>query len=148
MSKYILVAILCITGCSESNFELSPDSRLPKWFDLPEGAERASYTVTLDYYVEKDGRVAVLKLKEKDSFFPVKKIVAKQKGLEPIAFEGRTSEGMLNYPVYEILYAEGIADVIEHKHRDAVFYMNDNEEVWQKLGVEYHGKRGKRGRRD
>lgn len=138
MRKCLLVVILfIIAGCSESNFVLSPDSRLPKWFDIPEKSQRADYKVTLDYYIKADGRVAVLKLKKKGRFFRLDKVVVKQKGLEPIVFEGRNSEGLLNYPVYEILSAKGITDVVEHKHRNNIFYMNDDPEVWEKLGVEY-----------
>ena len=137
MSKILLIASLCfVVSCSESNFVLSPESRLPKWFDIPEGETRGEYTGTLDYYIRSDGRIAVLKLKKKNGFFSIKKIVTKKKGLEPITLGYRAPTGPLGYPSYEILSAKGITDVVEHKYRNNIFYMNDDPDVWEKLGIE------------
>lgn len=137
MSKILLIASLCfLVSCSESNFVLSPESRLPKWFDIPEGEEQSDYTATLDYYINRNGHKAVLKIKKKHGFFWVKRISIKLKSLGPTSFNGRDSEGLLIHPSYEVLSAEGITDVVEHKYRNNIFYMNDDPDVWEKLGIE------------
>ena len=47
----LLFIIQFALGCPEANFDLAPDSRLPKWFKLPPGLSRADVTVTMDYYI-------------------------------------------------------------------------------------------------
>jgi hypothetical protein len=52
--------IVLLWGCRswpESRFELAPDSRLPKWFTLPENLSRADVTVRMSYYTEPCGNV-------------------------------------------------------------------------------------------
>lgn len=47
--------IALFSGCRffpESQFELAPDSRLPKWFTVPENLSRADVTVRMSYYIE------------------------------------------------------------------------------------------------
>jgi hypothetical protein len=51
----ILLAVLLsachpVRGCAESQFRLAPESRLPKWFALPDGVQRSEVEVTLAYY--------------------------------------------------------------------------------------------------
>ena len=53
-SVWILLLLFIIQlalGCSEANFNLAPNSRLPKWFKLSTGLSRADVTVTMDYYI-------------------------------------------------------------------------------------------------
>jgi hypothetical protein len=48
-----MIVLLC--GCRffpESQFELAPDSRLPKWFPLPTNLSREDVTVQMSYYSE------------------------------------------------------------------------------------------------
>jgi hypothetical protein len=50
---FLMVVLLC--GCRffpESQFELAPDSRLPKWFTLPTNLSREDVTVQMSYYIE------------------------------------------------------------------------------------------------
>jgi hypothetical protein len=45
-------------GCRyfpESSFELAPDSRLPKWFKIPNELSRSDITVQMNYYIEPCG---------------------------------------------------------------------------------------------
>lgn len=47
--------ILLLCGCRffpEAQFELVPDSRLPKWFTLPTDLSREDVSVQMSYYVE------------------------------------------------------------------------------------------------
>jgi hypothetical protein len=55
--------LVCFCGCSscpESEFELAPDSRLPKWFTLPKYLSRADVTVQMSYYIEPCGNLGNL----------------------------------------------------------------------------------------
>lgn len=53
MVRFLMIVLLC--GCRffpESQFELAPDSRLPKWFTLPKNLSREDVTVQMSYYIE------------------------------------------------------------------------------------------------
>ena len=53
----VLAACSPIRGCVESNFELAPESRLPKWVQVPASAKRADVSVELEYYVPPSQRI-------------------------------------------------------------------------------------------
>ena len=130
----VLIFLSSLTGCiSESNFRLSEESRLPKWFELPEDKKRADVTVKLYYYVKPSGREAKLILEDRDGFFSVDKVVGKLKGLKPLQLENASGN---DDPDYEVLSAEGITDIIGHKGRNDLFYMVDDPAAWSELGVE------------
>ena len=46
----LLAACHPVRGCAESQFDLAPESRLPKWFAVPAGLQRGDVTVELSYY--------------------------------------------------------------------------------------------------
>jgi len=51
----LLAAILCsgcclLSGCLESSFQLSDESRLPVWIKLPPTVKRQDVSLTLNYY--------------------------------------------------------------------------------------------------
>ena len=135
MWKYIIafVAICVITGCSESTFSLSPESRLPKWLAIPEGERPQDYTVTLSYYVWPSGREAVFKLKKKDSWWSAKEVKGKLRGLEPLMLKSSSAGG---YPSYEVITISGVTDIVEHRKMEPIFYMVDDPVVWSKLEVQ------------
>ncbi len=129
--KIILLGfVVLIVGCSESNFNLSPESRLPKWFDVPKGEKREHYTVELSYYIYSSGREATLKFKEKGAWLATKKIVVKLRGLEPITLNDSSNN---NRPSYEIITGNEITDIIEHRDRNNIFHMVDSPAVWKEL---------------
>ncbi len=133
-SVIIAMLLATIAGCiAESNFRLSDESRLPKWFELPAGKGRQDVTVTLSYYVKPSGREARITMKERDAWLDIDEVAGKLKGLEPIQLEGDSPE---DYRGFEILSAEGITDIIEHKGRNDLFYMTDDPAVWKELGVQ------------
>lgn len=130
----MLVTLSFVIGCiSESNFRLSDESRLPKWFVLPDGAKREDVTVRLYYYVYPDGREAKLVFKINDRFFSTQKVKVKLRGFEPLMLEKDAGN---DYPSYEILIDNKVVDIVEHKGRNDVFYMTDDSGVWKELGVE------------
>jgi hypothetical protein len=46
-----------------------------------------------------------------------------------------SESGPIPYPLYELLTANGITEIIEHRRMEPVFYITDNPEVSRKLGV-------------
>ena len=123
----LFIVILLLTGCAESSFELSEDSRLPVWFELPEGKTRKDVKVTLTYYVLPGGREAILKMETKGKIFP-EKIKGIQRGLHPIKIEASPFS-------YEVITAEGLTDVIEHRIKGPVFHIPDDPNIFQQLNV-------------
>jgi len=125
------------TGCvSESNFRLSDESRLPKWFEISGGENRKGFYVTLHYYTSPSGGSAALNLYENDKFFKIDKISAKQEQLQPIQLKNPPKGSAKGYPLYEIIEFDGIVDIIEHRRMEPVFYMVDDPVIWKELGVE------------
>jgi hypothetical protein len=65
--KLLLVVVLTVgacsptRGCIESDFVLSPDSRMPAWFRVPPTARREDYEVTVDYWGGPFGRTATVR---------------------------------------------------------------------------------------
>jgi len=123
-SKILFIALLLLVSCSptrgcvESNFTLTPDSRLPKWFSLPSGYSRDMVTVELSYY---------------SSPFPVEhtvfelvdqkgKILATVSGnmcLHPETKKKQNKHGGFDpepdtYPHYVYVRVNGTIEVIEH----------------------------------
>jgi hypothetical protein len=62
-------------------------------------------------------------------------VVAKLKGREPLTLEPHFESGPIPYPPYELLTANGVTEIIEHRRMEPVFYITDNPEVRRKLGV-------------
>ncbi len=133
IALFFLIVIL--TGCTEGNFDLSEDSRLPKWFKIPEGMTRGDVTVTMDTYL-----------------FPTEKTIFKlwdKKGNKLSAVKGKRFGGYLypkklknhhpgypeGYPSFEVIIANGIIDIIEHRKMEPVFYISDDPKVWREFRV-------------
>jgi hypothetical protein len=136
--------IVCSWGCRffpESMFELAPESRLPRWFTLPEGVSRADVTVSMYTYIDSSGRSATFWLLDKNGN-TLAKVNAVTEGLEFHAFGsakknayGGYDQPSKMYPIYEIEMANGITEVMEFKQMEPVFYVNDDPQVWTKLGL-------------
>lgn len=131
------VASLLLLGCDlfpEASFELAPESRLPMWFTLPPRLSRSDVSVTMTYYVKSSGRTSKFVL------FDAKKrelaeVRGTQKGLEPIKLHNASSETSSGYPQYEIVTANGVVEVIEHRRMEPLFYITDDTDVLSELGI-------------
>jgi hypothetical protein len=134
-TKLVLVLVLAhiLSGCVESRFELDSKSRLPKWFEVPEGMSRDKLKLTMDYYIYSDGGVAVFKLYDENGD-KLKKIEGKT-GLYPIQLKNPPHGFPEGYPLYEIVDVNGVKDIVEHRERNNVFHMTDNPVVWEELGI-------------
>lgn len=133
-----------LLGCRfvpESMFELSPESRLPRWFTLPKGLTRADVTVTMYTYVDPWGRSSTFWLLDKKGN-TLAEVNTVTQGLEPHYFGddkknayGGYDEPGQGYPAYEVEIANGITEVTEFKRMEPVLYINDDPEVMARLGL-------------
>jgi hypothetical protein len=132
----LLAACHPTRGCAEAQFDLSPASRLPRWFTLPGGVERADVEVSLSYYVPLIGsdRTATVTLRTRRGR-TLQQVVATLRGREPQTLQPYAGSGRIPYPGYEILTANGITEVVEHRRMEPVFYITEDSEVRLKLGV-------------
>ena len=130
----LLIIIQIALGCSEANFDLAPESRLPKWFKLPSGMSRADVTVTMDYYIPPWGRMAVFTIFDKQGH-KIAKVTGKQKGYSPNELKNPPPGFPPGYPSYEIITVEGVTDIIEHRKMEPIFYVTDDPNVWKELGL-------------
>jgi hypothetical protein len=130
----ILVAACSPTrGCVESDFDLAPASRLPRWFVLREGTNRSDYSVRMDYWIGPVGRTATFTLRW--GGVTLDSVVATLKDNEPHTLGPTPATGPIPYPNYEILTANGITEVVEHRRMEPIFYIVDDLEVKRQLGV-------------
>jgi hypothetical protein len=124
-------------GCDsfpESSFELAHESRLPKWFALPSVLSRSDVTVTMNYYITSSGRTSkfILLDAKKNKLAEVN---GTQKGLEPLKLKNPRPGSPPGYPTYEIVTANGITEIIEHRKMEPIFYITDDPAVREELGV-------------
>lgn len=145
MRKHVFLNIIMvismtigITGCLESSFKLAKDSRLPRWFEIPEGTSRDDLIVTMDYYSTFSGAEAVFNLYKKDGLFSLKKVVGIPRG--PLRPQNPPPGFPKHYPSYEVITVNGTIDVIEHRKMEPIFYMTDDPAIWKEFGVENSGK--------
>lgn len=112
-------------GCSESQFHLAADSRLPSWLDLPAGIGRSGIDVELWYWTP---------IADVDD---VTVYVKDRNGRSLTNLTGRSCWHPATHwpdggpvapdPHYVILVVGGIVDVAEHWHGD--WRMTDNADI-------------------
>jgi hypothetical protein len=124
-----------VTGAMvESNFALSDSSRLPMWFNLPQSYSRENLTVIIYYYASSDGKPDLkADLIDKKGKSP-KDIVMYGGGKVLETKYGHTkklgSMGLDNpYPSYTEGTIDGIAEIIEHKAMEPIFYISDDKKL-------------------
>jgi hypothetical protein len=131
--------LFCLTGCLESSFQLSPDSRLPKWFNYPEGVDRRELTVTMDLYSTLSGGEDVFKLIQKGKIFAIEKYTITtdmQPKIRSAQLKSPPAGFPKGYPRYKVININGISDIIELRKMEPYFYMTDDPAVWKELGVD------------
>lgn len=134
---YVLVVALwssscAITGCLESTFNLASESRLPKCITLPPGLTRKDVSVTLSYYTNPLGSDARFILKDRKGK-KLAKISGKVKNLYPLQLKNPPRGFDPGYPAYEVIAANGITEIIEHRKMEPIFYVTDDPAVRKEL---------------
>lgn len=142
--KYAAMTLMCLLllGCQqpESTFEIAKQSRLPKWFTIPDGLTRSDVTVTMTYYIKSSGRTAKFTLLDRERH-TIAEMNGSVKGLEPVQLKNAAASSS-GYPSYEIITVNGITEVIEHRRMEPVFYITDDASVLNELGVHERDKLG------
>jgi hypothetical protein len=132
----LVAACLSLSGCEfgpESSFELAQESRLPKWFTLPHGLSRSDVTVTMNYYVESSGRTSKFILRDQKKQ-KLAEVTGTQKGSVPLKLKKSGDGTSFSYPLYELVTANGITEIIEHRRMEPKFYITDDPAVLAELG--------------
>jgi hypothetical protein len=130
-----LALVVLLAGCGifpESSFDLAPESRIPRWFQLPPGASRKDLTVTLAYFSGTRGPNATFTLKTTDGK-TLTKVKGEMRDKKPRQLDGVHAESGSTYPMYEVIVVNGITDIVEHRAMQPTFYMTDDPSVWARL---------------
>jgi len=111
-----------LTGCLESTFELSDDSRLPVWIKLPPKVKRQDVSLTLNYYSVLVGPNAKFILRNKRGDI-----------LQEVRGDDRPITSLSKYPVYVLVVVNGVPEVIEHRTKGPIFYVLDDPAIKKKI---------------
>jgi hypothetical protein len=133
----LTISVSAIVGCRwfpESTFELTSESRLPKWTTLPPGLTRADVSIRMSYYITPWGRNATFILQDKKGR-TLTRAYGKEKGSEPFQLKHPPQGFPPGYPAYEVITVNGITEIIEHRKMEPIFYITDDPAVWKELGV-------------
>ncbi|GAB5407432.1 MAG: hypothetical protein Aurels2KO_56630 [Aureliella sp.] len=131
----IMVPVISCAGCLESSFRLSDESRIPYFFQMPEGADREDVYVTLDYYSAGNGK-SVFKLYRSDQFYRIDKVEVEVMDDDHLRKLQTPPPGYPSgYPSYEIIRVRGVVDVIEHRRMEPVFFTTDDSAIWTEFGL-------------
>jgi hypothetical protein len=138
---FLLCMVFSLAGCLESSFQLSDESRLPKWFVIPEGKNAHDYTVQIDLHstIGGGGGKTVIKLYERDKTFPVERYtitLEEQPSTLSIQLSSPPVGYPKGYPAYIVATINDVSDIIELRKMEPVFYMTDDPAIWEELGVE------------
>jgi hypothetical protein len=116
----------------ESTFELSSESRLPKWIALPPGLARADVSLSMSYYTAPWGGSARFTLRDTKGQ-QLTKLSGKLRGLGPLQLKHPPQGFPPGYPSYEVITVNGITEIIEHRKPEPVFNITDGSAVWKEL---------------
>lgn len=137
--KMLLQAVIgiSISGCInlESSFSLSPDSRFPKWLEVPKDLSRNELSLTMEQYSIFSGMKYVFKFKKKGNLLNIEKIVVYDHQRKILESDSRPLGFYKGYPAYEAITVKGVVDIVEYRAMEPVFYMTDDPEIWKELGA-------------
>ncbi len=125
---FILLVACSTRGCVESEFHLAKDSRLPIWFNIPDGIQREDLDVTLTYYTTGPADLTLLDIREGKS-----KTLTKIKGNNMHHPEywawAQKDRPKRSHPLYVVINVDGISEIIEHKKIAPIFYISNEAAV-------------------
>lgn len=104
----------------EAEFDLSSDSRLPKWFTISSGYSREELTVKISYYAPPWGDdIKAVLIGPAPDFKELANKVGKS-WQYPSEVSSR-----IGYPHYRIINIDGIDEIIEHKWKGHIVFIAD-----------------------
>ncbi len=86
----------------------------------------------MSYYVNPWGRDATFILRDKKEQ-KLAKVKGKVKGLEPLQLKSPPKGFDPGYPAYEVITVNGMAEIIEHRKMEPIFYVTDDPAVRKEL---------------
>ena len=140
VNRFLLAIVLCLslTSCGflpESSFDLSSESRLPRWFALPSDIPRSDAAVTMNYYVGSNGRTAKFVLRDTRQNKTIAEVSGQLAEEHPLKRKTSAPGTASDYPSYEVVTVNGVPEVIEHRRLEPIFYIVDDPLVRAELGV-------------
>jgi len=139
----ILFSVLLIGACSpihgflESEFTLSPDSKLPTWFsDLPKNNKRENITIYLKYYTpifNVNDTVIIVK----DGWQTLYEETGMREHHPKYWAWAQKDWPQRSHPSYVNITINGKTEIIEHKKMEPFFYISNEEAIKQTLGESY-----------
>ena len=111
----------------EASYKLSPESRLPRWFSIPEGYDRKDLTVQISYYAPIPPFTYDLKA-ELLGPPPNFRVLERTSGMHRWHPDSER-RGYQSSPGYVIASVNGIEEVIEHKSMEPIFYISDDPKL-------------------
>jgi len=135
MGRMFPAAVILVAACGfvpESSFELSNESRLPKWIVLRPGEARTAVTVTMDYYIGTGGGTAKFTLRDARGN-SLGRWVGSIQGNQPHLLSKPPAGFPPGYPSYEIIHVGKLTEIVEHRKMEPAFYITDSPIVWEVL---------------
>jgi hypothetical protein len=122
LSIFILVCV-ALASCEwpESYFSLSPQTRLPVFFDLPAGKYRTNLRVEMTYY----NSSVQFELYEKGWWWRIASATGKRALPDPSKAVGSPHR----YPSFYAVTVNGKTEIVEHRAMEPVFYISDDPDV-------------------
>ncbi len=131
-SKFVLVLLILLCSCNprygfiESEFQLSSESRLPKWVDIPSGYSRKDLTMTITFYTHP------FLNKVKMVVYDTQGKVINEKIGDQCYHPLTKKQPRDAYPCYIIVSVNGIKEVFEHRVRGPILWITDDPQIVSK----------------
>jgi len=136
----VLLACLTLAGCDprygflESQFNLSDNSRLPKWFVIPQGYSRGDFKMSIDLYTSPLPFLNNVVITIYGPY-PSDNVLMKKAGKEkwhPLTLQQFKEKGSYDVcPNYSIITIDNIEEVFEQKCREPgnIIYITDDPKL-------------------
>ena len=115
---FLLGACHPLHGCVESNLELAPESRLPRWFEVPEGLTRKDVSVTISYWT--DGQAEVSLIGPSPKHIVIAEVIGTSRW-HPLTEQ----RGYSKYPTYSYIKVGNIEELIVHRWPGNILHIED-----------------------
>jgi len=136
---FILLIAWFVSGCVESEFHLAKESRLPVWFEIPDGMQREELDVVLTYYTSGPADLVLRDIRKGKS---LKRIKAKNIHHPEYWVWAQKDWPKRSHPAYVVLSVGDISEIIEHRKMEPIFYVSDESSVQISINSENtHNKR-------
>lgn len=116
-------------GCVEASFTLAAESRLPKFVTIPPGLTRADVILTVNYCTLPRAKFI---LADKNGA-KLAEVNGKIRNLEPLHLKNPPQGPVEGYPMYVIVVANGITEIMEHRRPEPILYVSDDPAIRKEL---------------